>query len=111
MAASVPFLAYDVSLSLVRAVSAPLSVLARRDPGLADQLRRAVQSVPLNVSEGNRRAGKDRNHLFRVALGSASEVQACLEVAEALGYLADGAASAALAASDRAQRLLRGLTR
>ena len=106
-----PFFAYDVSISLVRAVRPPLEVLTRRDPSLADQLRRAVASVPLNVAEGNRRSGKDRGHLFRVALGSAGEVQACLEVAEAFGYLAPDGIALALQTEDRAQRLLRGLTR
>jgi four helix bundle protein len=106
-----PFITYDVSLSLVRAVGPLLVLLARRDPPLADQLRRAVQSVPLNVAEGNRRSGKDRPQHFRHALGSAAEVQACLEVAEALGYLGAAEFADALAKADRAQRLLRGLTR
>jgi four helix bundle protein len=105
------FITYDVSLTLLRAVRSPLELLGRRDASLADQLRRAATSVHLNVAEGNRRAGKDRGHLFRVALGSASEVQACLEAAEALGYLAANAVAGALSTADRAQRLLRGLTR
>ncbi|MFT3914566.1 MAG: four helix bundle protein [Anaeromyxobacteraceae bacterium] len=105
------FHAYDVALQLARAVRPVISLVARHDPSLADQLRRAVTSVPLNVAEGNRRIGKDRPHLFRVALGSAAEVQACLDVAEALGYLAREAVQPALAPADRVQRLLRGLTR
>ena len=105
------FLAYDASLSLLRAVRAPAELLRRRDASLADQLRRAATSLHLNLAEGNRRAGKDRGHLFRVALGSASEVQACLEAAEALGYLAANAVEGALSTADHAQRLLRGLTR
>ncbi len=105
------FHAYDVSLQLAREVARVLPVILRHDPSLADQLRRAVTSVPLNVAEGNRRIGKDRPHHFRVALGSAAEVAACLDVAEALGYLARDAALSALAPADRVQRLLRGLTR
>ena len=46
-----------------------------------------MQSVVLNLAEGNRRRGQDRVHLFRVAAGSAAEVQAGLDVAEAWGYL------------------------
>ncbi|MFT3917725.1 MAG: four helix bundle protein [Anaeromyxobacteraceae bacterium] len=105
------FHAYAVAIQLARAVRSVIPLVARHDPSLADQLRRAVTSVPLNVAEGNRRAGKDRPHHFRVALGSASEVQACLDVAEALGYLACEAVQPALAPADRVQRLLRGLTR
>ncbi|MFO0585253.1 MAG: four helix bundle protein [Anaeromyxobacter sp.] len=105
------FLAYDVSLQLARSVAPVLPLIARRDSSLADQLRRAVTSVPLNVAEGNRRVGKDRPHLFRIALGSAAEVQACLEVAEALGYVDLDAVASALAPADRVRRLLFGLTR
>jgi four helix bundle protein len=106
-----PFIAYDVSLALVRAVEPLLGVLGRRNPPLADQLCRAATSVHLNLAEGNRRAGKDRGQMFRHALGSASEVQACLEVAEALKYLRAPDFADALAKADRAQRLLRVLTR
>ncbi len=105
------FFAYDVALELVRSLREPLALLARRDPSLADQLRRAAASVPLNVAEGNRRAGRDRTHLFRVAAGSAAEVRACLEVAEAFGYLGRQAVGPALAPCDRVLALLHGLTR
>jgi four helix bundle protein len=105
------FHAYDVALELARAVGPIVALIARHDPSLADQLRRAVTSVPLNVAEGNRRAGRDRPHHFRVALGSASEVQACLDVAAALGYLAREAVAPAVAPAERVQRLLPGLTR
>jgi four helix bundle protein len=41
----------------------------------------------LNLAEGALRSGRDRLHLFRVAGASAAEVRACLDVAEAFGYL------------------------
>ena len=81
------FDAHDRSLSLLRALLPLLAALKSRDAGLADQLRRAAQSVPLNVAEGNRRTGADRCNRFRIALGSAAEVGACLDVAVVLGYL------------------------
>ena len=43
--------------------------------------------MPLNVAEANGRVGRDRAHLFRVALGSLRELGAALEVATALGWL------------------------
>jgi four helix bundle protein len=58
-----------------------------RDSNLADQLRRAAASVPLNVSEGGYSQGKNQRARFHNALGSAAEVRACLDVAEALGYV------------------------
>ena len=72
-----------------------------RDPDLARQLRRAASSVPLNLREGRRRSGKDRAHHFRIAAGSADEVVACLQVAQAWGYAAPELVGPALATCDR----------
>jgi four helix bundle protein len=105
-----PFVAFDVSLELIRSLEESLATLDRRDPDLARQLRRAAASVPLNLSEGKRRTGKDRIHLWRVAAGSADEVAASLRVAEAFGYLPAGAIAKSLVLCDRQLALLWGLT-
>jgi four helix bundle protein len=42
----------------------------------------------LNIAEGSYARGGNRKALYNVALGSAKEVRACLDVAHALGYLA-----------------------
>jgi four helix bundle protein len=81
-----------------------------RDASLTNQLTRAMSSVPLNLSEGSRRAGKDRTHLFRIAAGSVAEVKACLETAEALGYLSLNEAEEPLALIDRVQAMCWRLT-
>src|SRR5688572_14480608 len=91
------FDAYDVALQLIRELAVVVVVVARHDADLVRQLRRAGSSVPLNLREGYRRAGADRKHLWRVAAGSADEVQAALDVAVAWGYLAPAATAAALA--------------
>jgi len=104
------FDAYEVSIELVRSLAAPIGVIARHDPDLARQLRRAATSVPLNIAEGNRRVGRDRLHLFRVADGSAREVLAGLEAAAAWGYLDPGAVSPAFALADRVAAMLWKLT-
>ena len=95
------FEALTRAIELVRAVRSPLEAIARRDRGLADQVRRAVTSVPLNLAEGSRRAGGDRLHAYRVAAGSADEVLVGLRVAEALGYLGEGQAREAIELADR----------
>lgn len=105
------FDAYDRSLDLLRLVSALLKQLARRDADLCKQLRRAAHSIPLNISEASRRTGQDRAHLFRVALGSAAEVAACLDVAIALDYLEPAAAEPALALIDRVRAMTYRLSR
>ena len=103
------FDAYDRSLDLIRAV--PLAKLASCDPDLTKQLRRALQSVTQNIAEANRRAGKDRKHLFRVALGSAAESASCLDLALALGYLAPHECAAALELADRVRAMTFRLAR
>ena len=56
---------------------------------LADQLRRASTSVPLNFAEGCRKKSiKERARYFEIASGSAREVSAIVDVAhlsEAVG--------------------------
>jgi len=55
----------------------------------------------LNLSEGDRRRGQDRLHLFRVAAGSAAEVQAALDLAEAWGYVSEAQAEPSRQLLDR----------
>ena len=95
------FQAFDIALDLIRSVREPLARIATRDPDLDKQLRRAASSIALNLGEARRRFGRDRNHLFRVAAGSAGEVAAALRVAEAWGYLQDRETAEALALCDR----------
>ncbi len=99
------FDAYDRSLQLLRALAILLKRLAAHDADLTKQLRRAGASVSLNIAEANQRVGKDRTHLFRVALGSAAEVTACLEVAVALDYVAQADAAHALDIADRVRAI------
>lgn len=50
----------------------------------------AVLSVPQNIAEATgRRAGGDRAHHFRIALGSLREGGAALACAKRLGWIAD----------------------
>lgn len=82
-----PFHVFDVSLQLIRCLPELLARVRVRDSDLARQLRRAAASVPQNISEGNRRRGKDRIYLWQVAAGSTDEVRSSLLIAEAWGYL------------------------
>lgn len=105
-----PFIAFDVSLELIRSLEEPLTTLDSRDPDLARQIRRAAASVSLNLSEGNRRNGKDRIHIWRVAAGSADEVLASLRVAEAFGYLKAASTERSLSLCDRILAMVYRLT-
>jgi four helix bundle protein len=85
------FHAYDYAVQIIRELAGPARAIAGKDPDLGRQLRKAAQSIALNLAEGRRRAGKDRLHHFRVAAGSADEVLAALDIAEAWGYVTAGA--------------------
>ena len=59
--------------------------------GLADQLRRAVVSIPSNIAEGRGRgSAKDFVRFLFQAQGSLNEVFTQLELAHRLGYLPKG---------------------
>jgi four helix bundle protein len=61
--------------------------IERNDRDLVRQMKRAASSVALNIAEGLGSQAGNRELRFQTALGSAREVMACLEVAEAWGYL------------------------
>jgi four helix bundle protein len=105
------FDAYDRSVDLLRTHAPLFASVAAQDASLADQLRRAAQSVPLNVAEGRRRTGRDRANRYRIALGSAAEVAACLDVAMALGYLDEARVAESLALIDRVRAMTFRLSR
>ncbi|MFV0540441.1 MAG: four helix bundle protein [Aestuariibaculum sp.] len=54
--------------------------------GLTSQMRRASISIPSNIAEGAGRKGSKEFVRFFIALGSLSEVETQLEIAERLQY-------------------------
>jgi four helix bundle protein len=104
------FDAYEISLELLRSLRPHLKRLRSCDASLTKQLTRAATSVPLNLSEGRRRIGGDRVHLFRIAAGSVAEVKACLDTAEALDFLRANEVLASMALIDRLQAMCWRLT-
>ena len=83
------FLAYELALQIIHALRAPLAAIRRHNAALAKQGTNAIDSVLLNLAEGNGRDGGDRMHHFRIALGSLREVGAVLDIAAAHGWLAE----------------------
>ncbi len=79
-------LAYTNGLELLRHLRPMIEELKGHDPNLADQIQRAASSVTLNVGEGSRRSGKDRKRFYRMAYGSAGEIEAALDTAAAWGW-------------------------
>ena len=91
----VRFEAYAVALEIIRGLAEVLPRIGRHDRDLVKQGRRAASSIALNLQEGSGRRGGDRTRHFSIASGSAKEVLAVLDVAEAWGYL-DAEATAQL---------------
>ena len=65
--------AAGIAISLAMSAPAPLRCLA-------DQVIRSASSVPANLSEGHGRTGRDRLHHWRIAYGSAKEVDGHLRL-------------------------------
>jgi four helix bundle protein len=99
------FVAYDVSLQLIRELRGVHRLLVEYDADDADQIHRAASSVVRNLAEGAGRTGKDRKRFYRYADASAREVRGCLDLAAAWGLALD----APLATLDRLCGLTWGL--
>jgi four helix bundle protein len=105
------FIALEVAIEAVRSLAPVAERIANRNPNLADQLRRAAESVAANLGEGRRRIGRDRTHHYRIAAGSADEAIVILRTAEAWGYLAASDYAAAYSHLDRVLALTWPLVR
>jgi four helix bundle protein len=81
---------YQCSIQFLALAFAIVGRLPRGHAPLADQLRRAATSIPLNIAEA---AGKtstnDRAHFHSIARGSAMECGAILDVVRLLAVIPD----------------------
>jgi four helix bundle protein len=78
---------YSTVIEVIGMLRPVVVAIEARDRDLARQLRRASASVALNVCEGSGSRGGTRRERYHNALGSARETGACLDVAEAFGYI------------------------
>ena len=79
---------YSVALDICRDASRIAKQIEKHDTSLANQLRRCASSVPLNIREGSGSFGGHRKQRYHSALGSAGEVLAVYDTAEAMNYIA-----------------------
>ena len=86
------FIAYEIAKELITALAPLVVQIKREDLELADQLKRAAQSVLLNLAEGQKFSNGNRRRHYEIAQGSANEVKAALDAGVAWGWIAaDGA--------------------
>ena len=65
-----------------------IAAVESRDAKFADQLRRSLLSIGLNLGEGAGASGGAKRKAYRVARAEAGELEMGLEMASALGYCA-----------------------
>jgi four helix bundle protein len=106
------FVAYRASLEAVHVVTVA-SARWRGWAHLVDQARRAAVSVTHNLAEGNGHppGSADRRRFRRIALGSALELEAALDIALVAGLGDAGELAAARTAAGRSAALCTALCR
>lgn len=76
---------YKAAIQFVVVADDVVEHLPRGRACLADQLQRAAVSIPLNIAEGaGEFSGKDKRRFYRMALRSATESAAILDVCREL---------------------------
>ena len=79
---------YRRSLELVELTRTIIVDLPSGYGFLADHLRRASSSIPLNFAEGyGKHTARDQRRFFIIARGSANEVAAAVDVAQSFGVI------------------------
>ena len=74
---------YKCSIQFLSIALAIVETLPRGHSALADQLRRAAISIPLNIAEGTGKISKgDRRKFYAIARGSAMECGAIIDVVQ-----------------------------
>ncbi len=81
--------AATIAISLVMRVPAPLKPIA-------DQVIRSASSVSANIAEGRGRSGRDRLYHWRIAYGSAREVDSHLRLLVGTGSIESSRADEAI---------------
>jgi four helix bundle protein len=82
--------AYQAAVEFLALATTVIAHFARGNAGLADQLRRASLSIPLNIAEGyGKRSGAERCHYYDIARGSAHECGAVFDASKILGLVDD----------------------
>ncbi len=77
---------------------------------LGRQMRRAVTSIAMNISEGSlKRTSKDFISFLHIALGNCGEVETQVEIADRFGYLKGNEKSGILKELDEIKRMIYGL--
>ena len=80
--------AYQAAVRFLPIAAGIADGLPPRYAGMADQLRRASLSIPLNIAEGSgKNSGPDQRRFYAMARGSAMECAAIIDACSALALI------------------------
>jgi four helix bundle protein len=105
-----PFRLVDIGLRAIERLGPVVSKIERRNPNLADQLRRALTSAPLLAAEGNRARKNNRTAKLEAAGAEAAEAETALRVAVAWDYVTLAEVEDGMDSLDHFQAVVRRLT-
>ena len=101
-----PFQLLEIALQAAGTAILLVDAVPAKFRSLQDQIIRSASSVPSNIAEGNGRRGRDRAHFFRIALGSAREVDVQLRLLSTIGIIGPAETREALELFDRVRAML-----
>jgi four helix bundle protein len=79
---------YQLAVRFLPLAAEIAGALPRKHHGLADQIRRASVSIPLNIAEGSgKTSGPDQRRFYAIARGSAMECGAIVDACAALNLI------------------------
>src|SRR3954469_23618496 len=104
------FEALEVAVAMTSEIRVVVERIGGRSAPLADQLRRAVESVALNLGEARWRTGRDRIYRYRIAAGSAQEADTAFRLAMGWNYVSKADAERSLALLERVLKITWRLT-
>jgi four helix bundle protein len=103
---------YQLAVEMAGALSKEAATWPRGMGYLVDQMRRAMSSVVLNVSEGNgRRSTLERRRFFEIARSSVAEVDSCIDLMLAFNLINQQKGMMYKDAMDNISKMLWGLIR
>jgi four helix bundle protein len=92
---------HDVALELIGSLKPIVSIIARHDRSLAEQIKRSGSGIALALGEGAYSRKGNQPARFQEALASAGETRTALRVALAWGYMSEAQTENAFVLLDR----------
>ena len=100
------FQALDLALQAAGTAIALVDKVPPKLKSIADQAIRSASSVPANLAEGHGRIGRARTNHYRIAYGSAKEVDVHLRILVSAGAVDGSKADEALELFDRVRAMI-----